>query len=331
MRKELGHARADGCPFDRFICMNSGSESVTVAHRISDLLANTHCGKGGRHEGKQPVYIGIERAFHGRTDRPARFSHSTRARFDKELFSFSATDDELWVVPANDIAALEAAFARADAEGRYVQLMAMEPVQGEGSPGMAMSRPFYDAARRLTKAHGTLLLVDSIQAGLRAWGTLSMMDYPGFEDAEAPDFETWSKALNAGQYPMSVLGMNARSAALYKVGVYGNTMTTAPRALEAAVATLGLVTDAVRQNVREQGCNFVGDLRALQDRFPHLISGVQGTGLLFCCELNADNVASIGPAYELYKEIVMNEGIDGETLLRLDDDDLEEYGVAVDR
>lgn len=295
LRAELGHARADGCPFARFICMNSGSESVAVAARIADLHTRTQTGPGGRHEGKEPVYVSVHRAFHGRTDRPARFSSSTRPTFNKKLASFNQDDDDLWEVPSNDVEALEALFARADEEGRYIELLALEPVQGEGSPGKAVSREFYDAARRLTKDYGTLLLIDSIQAGLRAWGTLSIVDYPGFEDCEAPDLETWSKALNAGQYPMSVLGLNQRAAAIYEVGVYGNTMTTAPRALEVAITTLGMVNHEVRHNIREQGCAFVGDLLALQKRFPDLIVDVQGTGLLFCAELNPDKVASIGP------------------------------------
>lgn len=295
IRAELGHAREGGCPFDRFICMNSGSESVAVAARIADLLANENLAEGGRHAGKRPVYLGIERAFHGRTDRPARFSDSTRPTFNRLLASFRAEDDEHWTVPANDIASLEQAFARADRENRYIELLAMEPVQGEGSPGKAMTRAFYDAARRLTREYGTLFLVDSIQAGLRTWGTLSIVDYPGFEDCDPPDMETWSKALNAGQYPMSVLGLTERAADLYKVGVYGNTMTTAPRALEAAVATLGMLDADVRTNIREQGCNFVGDLQALQARFPEMITSVVGTGLLFCCELDPSRASSIGP------------------------------------
>ena len=76
----------------------------------------------------------------------------------------------------------------------------------------AVTREFYDAARELTLAHGSLLLVDSIQAGIRGTGYLSIVDYPGFQTAEAPDLETYSKALNAGQYPLSVLACNARAA-----------------------------------------------------------------------------------------------------------------------
>ena len=56
----------------------------------------------------------------------------------------------------------------------------MEPVMGEGNPGQAITPEFYARARELTEAHGALLLVDSIQAGLRTHGVLSICDYPGF-------------------------------------------------------------------------------------------------------------------------------------------------------
>ena len=38
LRREVGHKRG-GCPFSRFVCLNSGSESVTISMRIAD--ANT--------------------------------------------------------------------------------------------------------------------------------------------------------------------------------------------------------------------------------------------------------------------------------------------------
>jgi acetylornithine/succinyldiaminopimelate/putrescine aminotransferase len=294
LRAELGHARADGCPFARFICMNSGSEAMTVAARISGVNATELTEPGARHAGKPTVYVVVERAFHGRTDQPAHFSSSSLPTYKKYLRNFREADN-LWTVPSNDVAALEAAFARADAEGVFIEAFIVEPVQGEGSPGTAVSRPFYDAARRLTKTHGALLIVDSIQAGLRAWGTLSIVDYPEFVDAEAPDIESWSKALNAGHYPMSVLGLTERAAALYRVGIYGNTMTTNPRALEVACTVLDMLTPALRQNIRDQGCHFMGDLLALQERFPQLITEVKGTGLLFSAELNPANARAIGP------------------------------------
>ncbi|DAC58044.1 MAG TPA: aminotransferase class III-fold pyridoxal phosphate-dependent enzyme, partial [Candidatus Poseidoniales archaeon] len=86
----------------------------------------------------------------------------------------------------------------AAAQNVFIELFAIEPVQGEGNPGACVSREFYDAARRLTLEHDSMLLVDSIQAGIRGQGTLSVVDYDGFQDCEAPDLETWSKAMNAG-------------------------------------------------------------------------------------------------------------------------------------
>ena len=82
---------------------------------------------------------------------------------------------------------------------------------------------------------------------------LSIVDYPGFEKLEAPDMETYSKALNAGQYPLSVLAVGERAAELYRKGLYGNTMTTNPRALDVACAVLEQVTPALRENIRARG------------------------------------------------------------------------------
>ena len=59
-------------------------------------------------------------------------------------------------------------FARADSEGFFIESFSIEPVQGEGNPGQCVDRDFYDVARELTKEHGSMLIVDSIQAGIRS-------------------------------------------------------------------------------------------------------------------------------------------------------------------
>ena len=292
LRIELGHTRGE-CPFTKFICMNSGSESVTVGLRIADANANRHTSVGGRHEGKPIKLLAVEHAFHGRTDRPAQISHSCKDGYDRNLASFRDRDN-LLLVPMNDVEALQAVFLRAENEEFFIELMAIEPVQGEGNPGQSVTREFYDEARRLTLEHGSMFLVDSIQAGLRGQGTLSIIDYPGFESCEAPDLETWSKALNAGQYPLSVLGLGPRAAELYVVGIYGNTMTTNPRALETAIAVLDLITPALRQNIRERGVELVEKLETLATEFPDVIVKVQGTGLLCCAELNPETHPVVG-------------------------------------
>jgi acetylornithine/succinyldiaminopimelate/putrescine aminotransferase len=292
LQKELGYTRGS-CPFTRFICMNSGSESVTVSLRIADVNARKMTGPGGRHEGKEIKLMAVEKAFHGRTDRPAQISHSCKSSYDKNLATFRDRDN-LILVPANDVAALEKAFDDAEKEGVFIELMAIEPVQGEGNPGSCVERSFYDAARRLTLEHGSMLLVDSIQAGIRGQGCLSIIDYEGFQDAECPDLETWSKALNAGQYPLSVLGLNERASENYVVGIYGNTMTTNPRALETACAVLDLITPELRSNIRDRGDEFVDKLKSLSEEMPGIITQVQGTGLLLSAELEPSRFPVVG-------------------------------------
>jgi acetylornithine/succinyldiaminopimelate/putrescine aminotransferase len=97
--------------------------------------------------------------------------------------------------------------------------------------------------------------------------------------------ETYSKALNAGQYPLSVLATNASTAAIYKRGTYGNTMTTNPRACDVACAKLDGLTTAMRDNIRNRGKQAVAKLEALKSELGGEITKVQGTGLLFSCEL----------------------------------------------
>lgn len=286
LRKEIGHTRG-GCPYARFLCLNSGSESVSLAGRIADVNTKLHTDAGGRHAGKRVRRIAIKGAFHGRTELPALYSDSSRKAYLQHLASYQHHNDQLLTVEPYSIEGLRQVFAEAEKNNWYIEAMFLEPVMGEGDPGRAVPPEFYAAARELTKAHGTLLLVDSIQAGLRAHGVLSIVDYPGFEGLEAPDMETYSKALNGGQYPLSVLAVNERAAGLYRKGTYGNTMTANPRALDIASAMLGQLTPALRANVRERGKEFVDKINALKDELGNgLITKVQGTGLLFSCELD---------------------------------------------
>ncbi len=290
LEQEIGQTRSSGCPFSHFLAMNSGSESVSVATRISDVNAKILTDEGGRHAGTPVRKMSLAGGFHGRTGRPAMFSDSTVGGYHRHLATFR--NESLITVEPNDVSALEAAFRQADQEGYFIEAFFMEPVMGEGNPGVAITPEFYGAARRLTKEHGSLFLVDSIQAGLRTTGYLSAVDTPGFRELEAPDMETYSKALNAGQYPLSILAMTPRAAELYRKGIYGNTMTANPRAMDIGTAVLRMVTPEIRRNIVERGEEFVEKLKALSEETDGAITKVVGTGLLFSCELD--------PAYKAY-------------------------------
>ncbi|MFT4553881.1 MAG: acetylornithine/succinyldiaminopimelate/putrescine aminotransferase [Chlamydiales bacterium] len=301
LRKEVGHKRTpeNRHPFDKFLCLNSGSEAVTVAARITDINAGLQTKTGAKHEGKEIKFLGLKGAFHGRTDRPAQVSDSSLGTYKKVLASFRDRENLVTVEP-NNLEQLKKAFEDADRDGVFFEAMFLEPVMGEGNPGKSITPEFYQLARGLTVKYNSLLLVDSIQAGLRARGYLSIVDYPGFEDLEGPDFETYSKALNAGQYPLSVLAMNAKAANLYVMGVYGNTMTTSPRALEVACEVLVSMTDDLRRNIQNKGEEFLERLRVIAEENPGVITDVQGTGLLFSIAMSDDYKVTGDGSFEEY-------------------------------
>ena len=291
LRAEIGHTRDGGTPYASFLCLNSGSEAMSLAGRFADIHARSMTDPGGRYEGARVRGLSLSGSFHGRTDRPARFSDSCASNYEKHLASYR-TNDYLIKVEPNNLDALETVFAAAEKDGEFIEAFFMEPVMGEGNPGMPMTPAFYQRVRELTRAHGTLLVVDSIQAGLRAQGVLSIVDYPGFENLEAPDMESYSKALNAGQYPLSVLALSANVAELYRPGLYGNTMTTNPRALDVAIAVLDSLNDERRSNIRERGAELVAGFKSLIDSTDGAVTSAQGTGLLASCEL--------APHYKIY-------------------------------
>jgi acetylornithine/succinyldiaminopimelate/putrescine aminotransferase len=284
---------------------------------MTDIHARRMTDGGGRHEGRPVMRVAVVDGFHGRTEGPARLSHSCRAEYARHLASFRGADNLLFV-PINDVSALRRVFEEADQNGTFFEAVFVEPVMGEGVPGLAMTPQYYDEVRSLTTGMGTWLVVDSIQAGLRAQGCLSIVDYPGFESSAPPDMETYSKALNAGQYPLSVVALTEEVAAAYVTGLYGNTMTGNPRAMDVACAVIDAITEETRINIRQRGHDLVVGLERLAEAFPGAITRVVGTGLMVSAILSPDRYRVLGDGG--FEQFLRTHGIQmihaGETGLR---------------
>ena len=100
------------------------------------------------------------------------------------------------VLEYNDTAALEAAFR---AEGGQIAAVLMEPVVG--NMGLVKpSREFLEAARRLTHAHGALLVFDEVMTGFR-------LAYGGAQEllGITPDLTTLGKIVGGG-LPLGAYG-----------------------------------------------------------------------------------------------------------------------------
>jgi acetylornithine/succinyldiaminopimelate/putrescine aminotransferase len=283
LRKEIGHTRPDKiCPYSQFILMNSGSEGNSVADRIVD----THTGhvRGDR----KVLGVSLVQSFHGRTLRPAAVSDSSGAKYLSSKCDNLARMKKEYnrTVRPNDCEGLIQLFEHAKTNNEFIEVMYIEAIMGEGNPGQKITPEFYSLARKLTLENGGMLVIDSVQAGVRCYGVMSMMDYPGFRDLPCPDFETFSKAINGGQYPVSVLALSDRAVSAYKRGVYGNTMTTAPRACEVVATIVESLDDAVRENIRSMGEYAIERFEKLRAKHPEAITNVTGTGLLYAVHLD---------------------------------------------
>ena len=303
LKKEIGHTRPDHkCPYDQFILMNSGSEGNSVADRIIDI----HTGhvRGDR---TRVVGVSLKQSFHGRTLKPAAVSDSSAAKYISSKCDFLSRFKKEYnrLVEPNDIAGLTSVFENAKKNNEYVEAVFIEAIMGEGNPGQKISPEFYAAARKLTLENDSMLVIDSVQAGIRCYGVLSIMDYPGFGTLGSPDFEVFSKAINGGQFPVSLVALSERAVSSYKRGVYGNTMTANPRACEVVstiIKSLSHEKAHVRQNIRSMGDYAVSEFRKLQSKYPAAITNVTGTGLLYAVHLDVNTypvVAVAGAEYWL--------------------------------
>jgi len=284
LRSEIGRSRKE-CPFESFICLNSGSEGNEMALRLCDMHAGQVAG------GRKVHNLVVEGSFHGRTLAASLLTDTSRDTYQKEKAHLITKLQEgdgmnyVLVCKPNNADELRKWFKRCDDENCYIQAVYLEGVMGEGNPGVPLDPEFYKVARELTLQHDSALCIDSIQAGIRTTGNLSICDYPGFENLPGPDFEIFSKALNGGQFPMSVVALSPRGAQWYRHGVYGNTMTGNPRACKVATASLRLLTPEIRANIRDMGKYCVQKYTELMAELPEAIIRVNGTGLLYQVKL----------------------------------------------
>ena len=188
-------------------------------------------------------------------------------------------------VEVNDIIYFKSIFDDLNSKN-HVDSVVMEPVMGEGNPGIYLSKEFYSCVRNMTERAKTDLIIDSVQAGIRGTGYLSVVDYPHLKKEKPPDMEVFSKAISSGQYPLSVLAMKEHIYNRFQTGLYGNTMTGNPKALEIGYETLKKIDSKLIFNIREKGEMFKNMLQEISIKFPDIVTHVTGSGLLLALHIN---------------------------------------------
>lgn len=105
LKREIGQTRsqtaAGGSPYAKFLCLNSGSEAVTLACRLADVNAKLLTDAGAKYAGRTIKRLAVKGAFHGRTEKPAIYSDSSRKAYVQNLASFRDEHSLITVEPYN--------------------------------------------------------------------------------------------------------------------------------------------------------------------------------------------------------------------------------------
>ena len=249
-----------------FLCV-SGSEANEAALKLGERAAGP----------RKQTLLYAEHSFHGKTRGALSVTDSTLYQADFQLL------DKRRRVPFGDAGALEEVLA-AD---RSIGVFILETIQG--GAGIVMPPAGYlKAVRELCDAHGVIWIADEVQCGYGRTGRFFAFEH----EQVVPDIVTFAKSLGGGKVAMGAyvartpVFMKAygtpQTALIHGPATFGGIGTACAIAIEALNT---LYDEDLIGNAAEQGAYLQEQLRALQAKYPTLISDVRGLGLMVGLEL----------------------------------------------
>ena len=182
------------------------------------------------------------------------------------------TKKKIYNVSINNIEDLERTRWNIHNNNEFLELVIVEPVMHEQQPGISLTPEYYRHIRETTSKLGSLLLVNSVQAGIRCYGHLSIVDFPGFQFFDAPDMEILSKAMTAGLYPMSTLVLNKKAEKQFHSDMDYSNNASDPRGLVVATSVLSQIDISLKLNIINSGAELKKRLQKLQKKYPKCIN-----------------------------------------------------------
>lgn len=278
--------------FDRVFFCNSGTEAWEGALKLARAYARSNCSNG--HKPKWRI-LALENSFHGRT-----FGSLATTGQEKYRAPFAPLMPGVSFAKFNDVADLKRQF-----DGS-VCAVCLETIQGEGGI-RPVSKEFFKSARKLTKKHGALLLVDEIQSGLGRTGKYFAYQHYCVQ----PDIATIAKPL-AGGLPLGAILTTNRVARAIHPGMHGTTFGGGPLACAAAIEFLKQMSSLLG-HVREVGAYFHRGLEGLAKKHAS-VAEARGFGLMLALELKSADLAKAVVRQLLEEGIIINRT--HETVLR---------------
>ncbi|GHD96312.1 acetylornithine transaminase [Streptomyces naganishii] len=247
-----------------FFC-NSGAEANEGAFKIGRLTGRTRM-------------VATEGGFHGRTMGALALTGQPGKQEP-----FLPLPGEVTHVPYGDAQALAAAVTDETA------LVIIEPIQGEN--GVVVPPAGYlKAARAITAATGSLLVLDEVQTGVGRTG--HWFEYQAHEGV-LPDVVTLAKGLGGG-LPLGATVAFGRAAGLLRPGQHGTTFGGNPVACAAGLAVLDTIAEeGLLDNVKRQSERLRDGIESSGHA---LVAHVRGAGLLLGIVLTEPLAAQVQQA-----------------------------------
>lgn len=230
---------------DRVYFGNSGAEAMEAAVKLARRTGRTRI-------------LALENSFHGRTMGSLSLTGKPALREPFEpllpgVEHLPSTIDALEQAMGSDVAAV-----------------VVEPIKGEAGV-VDLPDGYLEAARRLTREHGALLILDEIQTGAGRTGTWFAFQQHGI----VPDAVAFAKGVGGG-IPIGGLIAFGEAADLLTPGQHGSTFGGNPLATATADAVLAEIERAdLLGNAARRG----EQLRAALEGLPG-VAEVRGRGLL---------------------------------------------------
>lgn len=286
LAKVLGNLTPGDLQYMFFI--NSGTEAVEGALK----LAKFYTGKTG--------FIATTAAFHGKS--LGSLSLMGKSVFRKPLMPLLGNT---FHVPFGDADALEQQLAICDQVGTDIAAFVAEPIQGEAG-AVVPPDDYWPRVRKICDKYGILLIADEVQTGLGRTGKLFGVDNWNV----TPDIMTLGKALGGGVMPMSAFVASPKIWKVMEPNPFMHTSTTGgnPLACSAALAYINvMLKEDLPGQAAKKGEYIMGKLEELKQKYPTVLEGYRGKGLLIAMEF-VTNETGYKVASGLYHRKVLTAG-----------------------
>ena len=232
---------------------NSGAEAnecaIKVARKYSAMKKGADC----------YTILTLVSSFHGRT--LTTLSATGQDHFHKD---FQPLTPGFCHVPANDIAALEAAVA----EHKIAGIM-LECIQGEGGV-LPLTPEYIKAAEKIAKANDIPLIIDEVQTGNGRTGAL----YAYMRFGIIPDIVSTAKGLGGG-LPIGATLMGEKVQYVLGPGDHGSTYGGNPVCCAGALSVIERLDDSFLGSVKRKSGYIMASLYGAPG-----IESVTGLGLM---------------------------------------------------